>query len=91
MGETDFKELYDDIFSKYSDLHKEYLYLCKENQKLTEKLERLESDKVYAGERNEELYAKVRHFEMMFNDAERSRQILAAQMDVVYLIFGKKN
>ena len=91
MGETNYKELYDDIFTKYGELHKEYLHLSEENQKLNEKLERFESDEVYAKEHNEELYAKLRHFEMMFNDAERNRQILAAQMDIIYLIFGKKN
>ena len=37
---------------------------------------------------NEELRAKLRHFEMAFNDAERNRQILAAQMDVIRMIFG---
>lgn len=42
-------------------------------------------------EHEEELNAKSWNFEMLFNDAERNRQILAAQMDVAYLIFGKKN
>ena len=91
MEETNYKDLYDDIFAKYSDLHKEYLHMCEETQKLTEKLERFEDDKVYAVEREEGLRAKLHHCEMVIADAERNRQILAAQMDVVYLIFGKKN
>ena len=91
MGEINYEALVDELQEKYSELHLEYLNVCEVNQELAEKLERFENDKVYAGERNEELHAKLRHYEMMFNDAERNRQILAAQMDVVYLIFGKKN
>lgn len=89
MGEINYAALCDELQAKYSDLCREHLCVCEENQKLTEKLERLESDDVYAVERNNELNAKLRHYEMMLNDAERNRQILAAQMDVVYLIFGK--
>ena len=87
MGEIN--SLCDELQAKYSELHREYLCVCEENQKLTEKLERFESGKVYAVERNDELNAKLRHYEIMLNDAERNRQILAAQMEVVYLIFGK--
>lgn len=76
---------------EYKELNKECQYLREENQKLTEKLERFECDKVYEDENNDKLRAEARHWEMMFTNAERNRQILAAQMDVVYLIFGKKN
>ena len=72
---------------KYDELRVEYLRLCEDNQELNAKLEKHEATAAY----NDDLEARCRHFEMMFNDAERSRQILAAQMDVVYLIFGKKN
>lgn len=91
MGESNYETLCDELQAKYSELHREYLNVCEVNQELTAKLERFESDKVYAGERNEEIYAKLKHYEMLFNEAERNRQILAAQMDVVYLIFGKKD
>lgn len=72
---------------KYDELHVEYLRLCEDNQALNAKLEKHEARAAY----NDDLESRCRHFEMMFNDAERNRQILAAQMDVVYLIFGKTN
>lgn len=65
----------------YETLKKEYMQKCEEVLELQTKMK----------EHEEELNAKSWHFEMLFNDAEHNRQILAAQMDVVYLIFGKKN
>ena len=91
MGEINYEALCDELQAKYGELHREYIHVCEENQKLNEKLERFESGKVYATERNEGLHAKMRHYETMFKEAERNRQMLAAQMDVVHLIFGKKN
>ena len=91
MGEVNYEALCDELQEKYAELHREYLHVCETNQKLTAKLDLFESDKVYATERNEGLHAKLRHYETMFKEAERNRQILAAQMDVVHLIFGEKN
>lgn len=62
-----------------------YKALCDE---LQEKHGALHREYLCVCEENEELRAKLGHFEMMFNDAERNRQILAAQMDVVRMIFG---
>ena len=59
----------------------EYEELKAKCDDLEETLQKVASD-------NEELRAKLRHYEMAFNDAERSRQILAAQMDVIRMIFG---
>lgn len=85
MAEIDYERLVDELQKKYSELHKEYLHVCEENQRLNDKVERLEDEKVY----NEELCAKLHHYEMLFNDAERNRQILVAQMDVVRMIFTR--
>lgn len=59
-----------------------------ENEELKAKCSDLEETLQKVASENEELRAKCRHYEMMFNDAERNRQILAAQMDVVRMIFG---
>ncbi len=91
MGKIDYKELVNQLQAKYTELCNDYLRVCEDNQKLQAKLEECEINGVYVKERDEELRAKLHHYEMMFTDAERNRQMLAAQMDVVYLIFGKKN
>ena len=65
----------------YEILEEEYIQKCNEARELQAKMK----------EHEEKLNAKSRHYEMMFNDCERNRQILAAQMDIVYLIFGKRN
>lgn len=84
MAAIDYERLVDELQQKYSKLHSEYLRVCEDNQELNDKVERLEDARAY----REELCAKLNHFEMLFNDAERNRQILAAQMDVVRMIFA---
>ena len=70
-----------------AELRGEYDHMCRKYQELNEKLEVAECENEYLKEYSKEQEAKCRHYEMLFTEAERNRQILAAQMDVVYRIF----